>query len=159
MKRSYGPGCAGKCERLLADLRGANLNSAESLIRFHDTLLFLRAFPQSARVAELADQLLADVETQALKFKTTSSAALAFDDESVSGIAGTTVRNTWTYELARLLAQRHAGQIIPEWNLDEQYRNMATILPDVMPLLSDDSFVEADTPYLNWMEAAAGKET
>ena len=159
MKRSYGPGCAGKCERLLADLRGANFNSAESLIRFHDTLLFLRAFPQSAKVVKLADLLLADVEAQVVKFKASSSAALAFDDESVSGIAGTTVRNTWTYELARWLAQPHAGQIIPEWNIDEQYRNMATILPDVMPLLSDDSFVEADTPYLNWMEAAAGKET
>ena len=28
----------------------------------------------------------------------------------------------------------------------------------VMPLLEDDSFVEADTPYLRWMEAAAGGE-
>ncbi|HEY4900085.1 MAG TPA: hypothetical protein VIH91_04615 [Terriglobales bacterium] len=159
MKRSYGPGCAGKCERLLANLRGANLKSAESLIRFHDTLLFLRAFPQSARIVELADQLLADVEAPVVKFKASSSAALAFDDESVSGMAGTTVRNTWTYELARWLLQRHAGQINPEWNIDEQYRSMATILPDAMPLLSDDSFVEADTPYLKWMEAAAdGKE-
>jgi hypothetical protein len=156
MKRCFGSGCAQKCERALAELRGAKPADVESLIRFHDTLLFLRAFPQSARVAERADQLLADVETQVLKFKTSPSAALAFDDEAVSGIAGTTVTNTWTYELARWLVQRHARAIHAEWNVDEQYRNMATILPNVMPSLSDDSFVEADTPYLKWMEAAAG---
>ena len=64
--------------------------------------------------------------------------------------------NTWTYELARWLVQRHREQISPEWSVDEHYRNMATILPSCMPLLEDDSFVEADTPYLRWMQAAAG---
>ena len=156
MKRCYGQGCAEKCERLLAELRGAKLADVESLIQFHDTLLFLRAFPQSAKVVQLTEELLASVEAHAIKLRTSPSAALAFDDESVSGIAGTTVTNTWTYELARWLAERHARAIRAEWNVDEQYRNMATILPEVMPLLSDDSFVEADTPYLRWMEAAAG---
>ena len=156
MKRCYGPGCAEKCERLLVELRGAEFRDVESLIQFHDTLLFLRAFPQSAKVIELADQLLADVESQIAKFKNSPSAALALDDESVSGIAGTTVTNTWTYELAHWLVQRHSRKISPEWSVDEHYRNMATILPSCMPLLEDDSFVEADTPYLRWMQAAAG---
>ena len=80
IKRGYGTGCGEKCEYLLAGLEGAKLADVESLIQFHDTLLFLRAFPQSARVAELADQLLADVEAQVLKFKTFRSSALAFDD-------------------------------------------------------------------------------
>ena len=35
---------------------------------------------------------------------------------------------------------------------------MGTILPDCMPLMEDDSFVEADTPYLQWVDAAAGGE-
>ncbi len=158
MKRCYGPDCAEKCERLLAGPRGAQLPDVETLIRFHDVLLFLRAFPQSARVVELADQLLADVEAQVSRFKATESDVLAFDNESVSGIAGTTVTNSWTFELARWLVQRHARHICPQWDVDEQYRHMATILPDCMPLIEDDSFVEADTPFLRWMEAAAGGE-
>jgi hypothetical protein len=156
MKRSYGPGCAEKCERLLAGLREVRIPDVETLIRFHDTLLFLRAFPQSAKVVELADELLAAVETQVEKFNTVAADSAALDNESVSGIAGTTIRNVWTYELARWLVERHAGAIRPEWDVDEQYRHMATILPNFMPLLADDSFVEADTPYLRWMEAAAG---
>ena len=49
-------------------LRGAKLADVESLIRFHDTLLFLRAFPQSAKVVQLTDDLLASVEAQVAKF-------------------------------------------------------------------------------------------
>src|ERR1019366_10805159 len=128
----------------------------DSLITFHDTLLFLRAFPQSAKVFKLADELLATFETQVARLVDSPSAGLAFDDESVSGIAGTTVTNTWTYELARWLVERHARSIHAEWNVEEHYRNMATILPNCMPLLDDDSSVEADTPYVQWMIAAAG---
>ncbi len=156
MKRSYGPGSAEKCERLLGGLRGSRIPDVETLIRFHDTLLFLRAFPQSTKVVELADEMLAAIETQVSKFNLTAGDAAALDDESVSGIAGTTIRNTWTYELARWLVERHADAIKPEWDVDEQYRHMATILPNFMPLLADDSFVEADTPYLRWIETAAG---
>jgi hypothetical protein len=156
MKHSYGPGCPEKCERLLTELRGMKLPDVEALIRFHDTLLFLRAFPQSARVVELADELLAAIEAQVSTFNASPTDAAALDDESVSGIAGTTIRNTWTYELARWLVEQHGDSIRPEWNVDEQYRHMATTLPNLMPLLADDSFVEADTPYLGWMEAAAG---
>src|ERR1019366_8110447 len=59
-------------------------------------------------------------------------------------------------ELARWLVERHARSIHAEWNVEEHYRNMATILPNCMPLLDDDSSVEADTPYVQWMIAAAG---
>jgi len=158
MKHCYGAGCAEKCERLLADLNGAKPSDSGSLIQFHDTLLFLRAFPQSAKVVELADQLLTALECQVAKFVDSPSAADALDDESVSGIAGTTMTNTWTYELARWLEERHGRAIHAEWNVDEHYRNLATILPNCMPLLDDDSSVEADTPYLKWMKAAAGDD-
>jgi len=156
MRRAYGPGCAEKCERLLGELRGAKLPSVEVLVRFHDTLLFLRAFPQSARVLRLADELLASVEAQVAKLDASPAGAAALNDESVSGIAGTTITNAWTYELASWLVERHGQAIHAEWDIDEQYRHMATILPQFMPLLSDDSYVEADTPYSRWMEAAAG---
>ena len=106
MKRAYGPGCAAKCERLLARLRAAKFEDVESLIRFHDSLLFLRAFPQSESVARLADKLLASLEPQVAKLIALPSAAEVFDDEAVSGIAGTAVANTWTLELARSLAEQ-----------------------------------------------------
>jgi hypothetical protein len=158
MKRAYGPGCARECERLLRSLRGAQFHDAQSLIRFHDSLLFLRAFPQSAAVARIADQLLATVELQVQSLDDSPRIAEAFDHEAVSGIAGTTITNTWTFELARRLASRHARQLSAEWNVDERFRQMATILPPCIPLLDDDSYVEADTPYSKWIRAASGRD-
>jgi hypothetical protein len=158
MKRAYGPGCGDQCERLLKGLRGTRFGDVESLIRSHDTLLFLRAFPQSAAVAHLADELLATVEAQVKKLLESPANAEVFEDESVSGIAGTTITNTWTYQLAARLAARYPQQVSAEWNVDERYRLMATVLPPCLPLLDDDSYVEADTPYLKWIEAAAGRK-
>jgi len=158
LKRSYGLGCAEKCEHVLARLGRAKFVDVDSLIQFHDTLLFLRAFPQSAKVVQLTDELLTSIELQVGKFTDSPANVEAFDDESVSGIAGTKLTNAWTFELARWLVQRHSPQIRPRWNTAERYRHMATILPDCMPLLEDDSFVEADTPYLTWIRAAAGAE-
>jgi hypothetical protein len=157
MRRCYGPGCAEQCEVLLAKLRGREFSDVQEFIPFHDTLLFLRAFPQSMKVVQLCEGLLSSIAQEAVRFRDSPEAA-AFDDESVSGIAGTILANTWTFELARDLARRHSHSIAAEWNVDEQYQHMATILPDRMPLMEDDSYVEADTPYLQWVNAAAGGE-
>jgi hypothetical protein len=156
MKRAYGPGCAGRCERLLIAWRGVQFNDAPSLIRFHDSLLFFRAFPQGPAVARLADELLATLEPQVKKLCAFNADPGVFDDETVSGIAGTTIKNAWTYQLAARLAARHQRRVSAEWNVDERYRQMTTVLPPLLPLLEDDSYVEADTPYLQWIEAAAG---
>ena len=158
MKRSYGPGCAQKCERLLAHMRRVRIDDVESLIRFHDALLFLRAFPHSEAVARLADDLLASLEPQVARLLNGLSAADAFDSEAVSGIVGTTVTNSWTLELARRLAERHPKDVGADVNIDDRYRQLATILPNCIPLLADDSYVEADTPYLKWIESASGGE-
>ncbi|HYV74674.1 MAG TPA: hypothetical protein VFB24_10485 [Candidatus Binatia bacterium] len=154
-KRSYGPACAVKCEQVLRRLKGVQFGDASTLIRAHDTLLFLRAFPQSAKVARLADSLLGGLELQVTHLLETTGDTEAFDDEAVSGIAGTTVTNALTFDLVRQLALRHGRQLTAEWNVDEHYRQMGLTLPTVLPLLDDDSFVEADTPYLKWIEAAS----
>jgi len=154
-KRSYGPACAVKCEQVLRRLNGVQFGDAPTLIRAHDTLLFLRAFPQSAKVARLADSLLGGLELQVTHLLETTGDSEAFDDEAVSGIAGTTVTNTLTFDLARQLALRYGRQIQADSNVDEHSRQMGLTLPGVLPLLEDDSFVEADTPYLKWIEAAS----
>ncbi len=81
------------------------------------------------------------------------------DAEQFSGIAGTNIKDTFTYEVARWLVRRHPKQLSVEWDLDEQGRQMGVSLPRFLPLLADDSLVEADTPYLDWLgSAAAGAE-
>ena len=80
-----------------------------------------------------------------------------FDSEQFSGIAGTVISDTFTYEVARWLVQRYPKQLSVDWDMDEQGRQMAvSACLAFCPLLADDSLVEADTPYLDWMGTAAG---
>jgi hypothetical protein len=134
-------------------------DDAESLIRFHDLLLFLRAFPQSRKVAYLADDLLAGIMHQVERLQASGADLEQFDDEEFSGIAGTTISDNFTYDVARWLAQRYPQQLTVEWNFEEQSRPMGVTLPRFIPLLEDDSLVEADTPFFDWMANAAGGPT
>ncbi|MGA7461618.1 MAG: hypothetical protein WBW69_15420 [Candidatus Korobacteraceae bacterium] len=154
----YGPGCAARVEKLLALLRGVRFADAESLIHFHDALLFLRAFPQSRRVITLTEELLKGVGAQARQLRESGADVELFDSEEFSGVAGTMIRDTFTYEVARWLASRSPNDLHVEWNVDEQYRQMWSSLPRYVPLLADDCLVEADTPYLAWLSSASGGE-
>jgi hypothetical protein len=155
-KLNYGAGSAAKIEKLLASMRDAQFDSAESLIRFHDLLLFLCAFPQSRKIAQLADDLLTGIVHEVERFQASGADMELFDNEEFSGIAGTTISDNFTYDVARWLAQRYPQQLSVEWDFEEQGRQMAVTLPRFIPLLGDDSLVEADTPFFDWMANAAG---
>src|SRR5271166_5881598 len=152
----YGLGSAASVEKLLGSLKDLQLDDVEALIRFHDALLFLRAFPQSRRVLQLTESLLAGIAKQVARLRDSGADMGLFDSEQVSGIAGTVLSDTFTYELARWLVQRYPKQLSVAWDMDEQGRQMGVSLPRFLPLLADDSLVEADTPYLDWLGCAAG---
>ena len=159
MRHCYGPGCARKVEHLLGSLAAANFRDARSLIRFHDVLLFLRTFPQSRRVAELSERLLSELAQQVTELRKSGVDMDEFDPEEVSGIAGTELNYSFTYEVAQWLHSRYPDTISAKWNLDEQASRLSVTLPRFIPLLEDDALVEADTPLEKWMSSAAGERS
>src|ERR1700689_5281557 len=86
-KHLYGRGCAAKVEQLLQSVRDTHFPDAQSLVRFHDTVLFLRAVPQSARIAKLADSLLAGIGQEVQRLRDIGADLSLFDDEEFSGVA------------------------------------------------------------------------
>lgn len=155
-RSQYGRGCAARVERVLAALRGQAFADTESLIAFHDALLFLRAFPQSRKVVILTEALLGSVAQQVKALRDSGADLDLFDSEEFSGIAGTAIRDTFTYEVARWLELRFPRELRVDWDPEEQYKQVWSSLPRYVPLLADDCLVEADTPYLEWLSSAAG---
>src|SRR5215471_12567766 len=94
------PGSPRKVESLLSSLRGISFRDTRSLLRLHDALLFLRAFPHSVGVAAKADQLLAGIAQQITMLREAGADMAVFDSEQVSGVAGTRLTDTFTYEVA-----------------------------------------------------------
>src|ERR1039458_2248300 len=79
-----------------------------------------------------------------------------FEPIEVSGIAGTEMEDTLSFDIASWLIKRMPGKVEIAWENYEPGRELGTTGPRFMPLLEDDSYVEADTPWRRWIEAASG---
>ncbi len=79
-----------------------------------------------------------------------------FDTFATSGIAGTRMEDTLSFDVANWLIRRLPGAVEIAWENYEPGRELGNTAPRFMPLLEDDAFVEADTPWQHWLEAASG---
>ena len=131
---------------------------AQSLIRFHDLLLFFRAFPSGAGVVRLADKLLREFEPKVKAALVSGADADDFAPEEVVGIAGTVVEATFSYPMVCWLVERHPKSLSIQWDDYERETQRAVIWPRFFPLMEEDSLTEANVPYLDWLRAARGRQ-
>jgi hypothetical protein len=124
------------------------------LIRFHEILLFLCAYPQSRAVLTRAEKILASFPRRIEQFSRTRDADLSpFEAQEVSGIAGTSMTSTFSYFIARWLARRHRGEVAIDWEDYEETARLGASWPRFLPLLEEDALVEANVPYMDWLRA------
>src|SRR5712692_11882676 len=143
--------------KLLRRLDAARFPDSPSLIRFHEALLFLRAFPQGPFVVSVTGRILNSFHTKVEALRKGADMD-DFDTFEVSGIAGTEMEDTLSFDVADWLIKRMPGRVEIAWDHYEPGRELGTTGPRFIPLLEDDAFVEADTPWRRWLEAAAGKK-
>ncbi|HEV7675974.1 MAG TPA: hypothetical protein VGQ12_15695 [Candidatus Angelobacter sp.] len=143
---------------LSATARASFGKDAPSLIRFHDLLMFLRAFPPGQSILRLAEQLLEKFEPQVKAVLAAGAAADDFAPEEVAGIAGTAVEATFSYPMVCWLVKHYQDEISIQWEGYERDPQRGLIWPRFFPLLEEDSLIEANVPYLNWLEAARGRQ-
>ena len=132
-------------------------NDAESLIRFHDLLLFFRAFPPGPSVMRLAEKLLKTFEPRVKAVLAAGGDVDDFAPEEVVGVAGTVVEAAFSYPMVCWLVQRHAKSISIQWDDYERETQRAVVWPRFFPLMEEDSLTEANVPYLDWLKAARGR--
>ena len=154
---NFSRGNAAQILRLLDVLGRSQFHDPEALIRFHDALLFIRAYPHNAAVLRKAERLLDTFIHRVERLRAAGADMEVFDPEQVSGIAGTTMRDTWNYDVVRWLARRFPRNVSIDWTDYDLESRLATTLPRFIPLLADDADVEADVPYREWLQAASGR--
>lgn len=133
---------------LLASLDAARIRDVDQLARFHDALLFLCAFPPSPRILKRAESILQ-------RFSERFRGAPMLDPE-VSGIAGTTNETRFSYAMARWLASRFPRQVAIDWDADAEpdAERLEPLLPQLIPFLAEESSVDANVSYVEWLKAA-----
>jgi hypothetical protein len=155
---SFGRSQAARVAKLLRRLETARFPDPPSLIRFHEILMFLRAFPHSPSVLRKTETLLNNFWKRVDTLRQSVADMDAFEPIEVSGIAGTQMEDTLSFDLADWLTRRLPGKVEIAWDHYDPGRELGTTGPRFMPLLEDDAYVEADTPWRRWLETAAGKK-
>jgi hypothetical protein len=130
----------------------------KSLIRAHDALLFLRAFPPGPLVLKVADALLVRLEPKIKAALAAGADPEDFAPEEVAGMAGTVVEATFSYPMVCWLVERYAKDISIDWEAFERETQRAAIWPRFFPLMEEDSLTEANVPYRDWLQAARGRK-
>src|SRR5579862_5477577 len=157
-KSRFGRDAAAEIKVLLGQLSRQEFNNAKSLVRFHEALLFLRAFPQTARLVPQIEKTLNTFHSRVEKVRDFGVDMSAFDDFDTSGIAGTTMQDSLNFEVARWLVRRIPRNVEIAWDDYEDERAMGSTWPRFIPLLEEDADVEANIPWRRWLDAARGRE-
>jgi hypothetical protein len=147
--------------KLLVQLSNLELTDPQHLIRMHESLLFLRAFPQSPFLVTRVERLLDTFHQRIEKLKAVNADMSLFDDFDTSGIAGTTMQDTPSFDVARWLSGRIPRHVEIAWDdYWDDYpgeRARGTTWPRFIPLLEEDADVEANIPWRKWLDAARGR--
>lgn len=151
LKGQFGRDAEPRVVALLTRLERTRLRDPAALIRLHETVLFLRAYPQSQRVVHWAEKILANFAARIRGLDPEP-----FEDPEVSGIAGTCVSTNFSYEIARSLTTRHRRAIEIDWENYRRADRLGAVLAPLIPLAGEDWAVEPHPDWHGWFAAARG---
>jgi len=155
----FSPQDAARSVKLLSILESQRFPDIPSLIRFHEALLFLRAFPHNVSVLRRSERLLENFSQRVEELRQTGADMEQFDPLEVSGIAGTTMEDTLSFDVVRWLVHWIPQNVEIVWDGDADERTLAAVWPRFIPLLEEDAFVEAGVPWQRWLETASSGRT
>jgi hypothetical protein len=151
MKGQFGAEAAEQTAALLERARSSRIREAAELIRFHEIVLYLRAYPQGPDVVRLADEILFSFADRLRKVDQDP-----FEDPEISGIAGTGLSTNFSYDVARGLVKRHGRSIMIDWENYVRPDRLGPTLARLIPMAGEDAAVEPHVDWRAWFERAHG---
>ena len=122
LRLEFGGGVAARKCALLDALRRLELRTAKQVLRLHDSLCFMRAYPDGPEVLKRVERMLAD-------FPRRRDLARHRRSLADSGIAGTSIEFRFFWPQARWLAERWGSRLTIVWRDFEGRDQLGTLLP------------------------------
>ena len=135
---------------LLEDLERCAIRHPGTLLRFHEALCFLQAYPDDARVLELVDRALEGFGSRVARL---GPAARRLHD---SGIVGTALDYPFGYPMARWLAARFPQDIEIAWSRFDDEDRLDETLSLLATPAEGDAFSEGGMGWRRWLRVAKG---
>jgi hypothetical protein len=162
VKNNFAPGHASSIAELLNKLSAIGFTDPDLLIRFHECLLFLRAFPHAQSHVKRTERLLDTFYRRVEKLGELEADMSVFDDFDTSGIAGTIMQDALSFDVAKWLTRTIPRNVEigwqDYWDDYDSERARGNTWPRFIPLLEEDADVEANIPWQRWLDAARGRE-
>jgi len=155
-KRAFGTDQHAALARLLRKLGRARFADAAALIRWHEALLFFRAYPPNGEVLRVCDELLLGIPRKIEQLRRAGKDLVPFEEPDVSGIAGTAFSALFTYDITRWLWEQHGQAVEIDWD-GYDAALLGPLLRRLHPFANEDLLVEANIPYMDWFRAAKRK--
>lgn len=156
LKRAFGASSRPLAQKLRA-LGRCQFDDAGELIRFHEALLFFRAYPPSAQILKQIEAILKTFEQRVSQLLETDADLSPLEDPEVSGLAGTSVTSNFSYAIVCWLVEKYPAQLAIDWDWFEEEERFGANMPHCLPLLEEEAMVEAHVPYRDYLRAAKGR--
>jgi hypothetical protein len=148
----FGAAARGEKLQLLARLAGAPIKTAATLIRLHELLCFVRAYPDDAAVQGAAEQALQDFASRVRRL--TSGALARLHD---SGIAETDLDYPFGLPMTRWLATRFPGDVTIAWPKFEGGERLEEALSLLVTPTESEAFTEGGLGWRRWLRLAGAE--
>jgi len=135
---------------LLESLERCAIRHPGTLLRFHEALCFLQAYPDDARVLELVDRALEGFGSRVARL---GPAARRLHD---SGIVGAALDYPFGYPMARWLAARYPQDVEIAWSRFEDEDRLDETLSLLATAAEGDAFSEGGMGWRRWLRVAKG---
>lgn len=152
LKAVYGPQSADAKLPLLAslaDLANGRLARPSQILRLHEALCFLRAYPDDARVLALVEAMLA-------RFAARTDLVRHRETLADSGIAGTEIRFRFFAPAARWLVERWPERLTIDWKATGHQERIVNWLPRLTLPAEGPGLDECDMALRDWIDTLKG---
>ncbi len=149
IQSTFGPGIAPRKRALIGALARSRLPTARAIVRFHEALLFLSAFPD--------DRAILSVVRAALDgFGRRPDVARHRNALAGTGIAGTVIRFPFFWFTARWLARRWPDRLAIDWQGWEKKGGLEDRLPHLLPYCETLTLDQLTYPPREWLRRLKG---
>jgi hypothetical protein len=145
----YSPDAAKEKIRLLDLLAASHIRSPRDLLRFHETLCFLQAYPDDRRVLARVDPALEAFPARVHRLQAAARARL-----HDSGIAGTTLDYPFGLPMARWLVSRFPEDVEVAWGKYDRADELDEALALLITPVEEDAFSFGGLGWKGWLRAA-----
>jgi hypothetical protein len=143
------------CLQILA---GREIREAGSLILFHETLCFLRAYPDSPQILRQVEDALEEFPGRVDRVKA-GAAASQLKGLQDSGIAHTTVYYAYPHPMAKWLVEKFPDAVEIDWEDADGIDKIRSLLPLLAVYAENDALDDESLSLRDWIgEAKAGRE-